>query len=297
MKKSCVKIGIIVISLLVIVSGGVFIYMQSDTYKAKQLYNQLTSNYTPAECDLIISLYPETEYAQLALEKKQKYYEKVNTWKALCKNPTEQGLKHFKEDFQLTERQIVEVNKKIDSILWHKVKSELTEEAFKEYINKSPNAEHNGMAHDVVRRMNEELVDVESIKSELESTLLTFLKGYGKSDSDVYLPTLADTIDLFLFRADQPKSAINKYIKNRVNKGRNFEYEIISDLKFTKSRMLYRGVGYGINFKLKQTVIKGKKETNVYFAKVIFNKEKKIAYFKLRKDYSKFNTSKTSLKK
>lgn len=297
MKKSHVNLIVIIVLVAIGAIGGTFAYLNSDTYKAKQLYDALTADYTVADCDLIISLYPTTKYAELASEKKQLYYAKIERWKGLCKNPTAAGFKSFKEDFNLTDHQIAEVDKKIDSILWHNVKLELTEQAFKDYISNSPNAHHNSMAHDVVRRMDEELADVSTKQADLEATLRTFLKGYGVSNSAVYMPTLADTVDLFLFRSDIPKAEVDKYIKQRVNsKGKQFDYEIISDLKFSKSRMLLRGVGYGVNFKLKQT-LRNNKTTTIYFAKVIFNPEGKIAYIRLRKDYAKHPTTTKPLKK
>lgn len=269
-----------------ILGGGYYYYTTTDNYKAKELYKALGDDYTAEDCDYIVNLYPQTEYAQLALEKKKTYQKMQNTWNSLCKEPSIEGFKVFKENFNVKGRMLTKVEKKIDSVLWKQALNELSIKSFQMYVDNNPSAPNVVLAQDILNNINS-LPAVEEIQPTLEKNISEFFKGYGKSQSSVYLPVLADTLDFFLFHRDVPKIEVDKYIKTRVNgKGKRFEYQILTDIKFDKSRMLLRGVGYSAEFIVKQTLLSKNQSVN-FKAKVLFNAEGKILYLRLNRDYSK----------
>jgi hypothetical protein len=193
----------------------------------------------------------------------------------------------FKEKFNVGGRMLTKVEKKIDSVLWKQALNELSVKSFQDYITNNPSAPNAALAHDVLHNINT-LPAVEEIQPTLEKNISEFFKGYGKSQSSVYLPVMADTLDFFLFHRDMPKPEVDKYIKTRVNgKGKRYDYQILTDIKFDKSRMLLRGVGYSAEFIVKQTLLSKNQSVN-FKAKVLFNAEGKILYLRLNRDYSKF---------
>ncbi len=285
--NNTIKYLITSVATFCVVGGGYYYYTTTDSYKAKKLYEALNDDYTAEDCELIANLYPQTEYAQLAMEKKQTYLLMKKTWNSLCKKPSLEGFKAFKENFELGGRMQAKVEKKIDSVLWKHALNDLSEKSFQDYLTNNPQAPNSVLAKDIVDNIKS-LPAVDEIKPTLEKNILEFLQGYGKNQTSVYMPTLADTLDFFLFHRDMPKPAVSKYIQTRVNsKGRRFDYQIISDISFGKSRMLMRGVGYSAEFLVKQTSANSKKEAINFKAKVLFNAQGKILYFRLNRDYSK----------
>lgn len=285
--NSTFKYFLTAVAVFVIVGAGYTYYTTTDHYKAKELYSALEDDFTADDCDVIINLYPNTEYAQLALEKKNWLLQMNNSWSKVCKNPSVAGFNHFKENFSLSDKQQRIIDKKIDSVLWNVAVNELSEKAFQDYLAHNPNPNKKVLAEDIVQNIAS-LPSVDKIQSTLEKNIHEFLRGYGKSASGVYMPTLADTLDFFLFHRDLLKKDVDRYIRTKVNgSGRRFDYKILSDIEYAKSRMLIRGVGYSAEFLLQQKALHKNIAPVNYKAKLLFNAQGKILYFKLRRDYRK----------
>ena len=83
------------IVLIVVAIIGVYIYISSDSYQAKQLYEALGDDYTVSQCDTIIEKFLNSDYAELAKQKKNDLIRQQNEWAYISNKPTLERLTRF----------------------------------------------------------------------------------------------------------------------------------------------------------------------------------------------------------
>lgn len=274
------------IVLIVVAIIGVYIYISSDSYQAKQLYEALGDDYTVSQCDTIIEKFLNSDYAELAKQKKNDLIRQQNEWAYISNKPTLERLTRFKSRYTLSQKMTNAVVEKIDSIIWENALRGRTQKHYEEYIALGEMTRHYDEA--LIRLQNMyNLPNVQPLESELKINIDRFYDALSeRSKTHELINLCADTITRFLFRHNITKEKLSSYILNNYNKkNKKRIFNITSDIEFTKAYISDGKVGYAALFEIEQGLTS--KPIIKKRAMLIFTPEGKVAYMNMRRVYKK----------
>lgn len=276
--KKFKSLGIVAtaIVLLIIAVIGFYIYTNSDAYIAKKIYNSLGNDYTVAQCDSIILLSPDSEYAKLAEEKKQTLLRQQREWNAIANAPTVESIKNYKSKHTLTETYSTATDKALDSLLWIDAIKGKLDTNYDEYLKLGEAAHHYTEASKVLQLMKELPFDA-TISANLQNKLSTFYEELGNGNASKVADMCADTVSFFLFHQNQTKKEVANFINKKYCKNiKTRTFTAPSNIEFHKARINNDEAGYAILFDIEIT--SPKKVARKHSACVFLNKEGKITY-------------------
>jgi hypothetical protein len=272
--KSISVVATIVVLGIVAIVGG-YIYTTTDAYQAKKLYNELGNDYTASQCDSLTKRFPNSEYAELAQEKKRSLLRQQAEWNSISSNPSVQGLKTFKKKHELTAKYSNAADEKIDSLLWIEALNSKLEQAYEEYAALGQMARNYNETMNVLQWMHK-LPEVASVSEQLKEQSKKFFEILGNGDAKAVAGLCSDTISLFLYHQNYTPAKVVDFVNNVYCKNiKQRTFVITSDIELSKARIAADKAGYAALFNVDLTA--PSKIARKHKATILFTLEGKIA--------------------
>lgn len=284
MKKSQ-YLSIISTIVVLVLAGmiGFYIYSTTDSYKAKQLYATLGNDFTVAQCDSITNSFPQTEYAELAQQKKRLLLRQKSQWESICRKPTIEAVKQFRNTPELLNKYVNLVEEKLDSLLWEDALRGKTKLHYEAYLALGKMTHNHNEAFKVLESMYK-LPDVATLQDQLKNNATNFISNLADAKTNKIVEACADTVYNFLYHSNYTKEKLTDYLNKVYYKNvKKRTFNITSEIVVDKARIGEEKVGYSAIFDVDYS-IPGKK-IRKSTATLLFNPEGKIVGVAMKRKF------------